>query len=83
MTGNDISDNGGPQTECFVCGKPIDVQEDEWWQHSWQENPAGETVEKAMEESEFRDWFQENKVLCSDCHKQWIRYIQDMQEAKA
>jgi hypothetical protein len=67
---------------CFVCGDDIHVREDEWWSHSWSEEPALETVEEAIDEKDFRDWFRENKILCSDCHKQWIRYLQDMKEAK-
>lgn len=67
-------------TYCFVCKTPVDVQDDEWWQHNWQENPSSENVEKALEDRGFRDWFIENKILCVDCHKEWIDYLQKMQE---
>lgn len=67
---------------CWVCETGIAVREDEWWSHNWSEEPALETVEDAIEEKDFRDWFRENKILCSDCHKQWIRYLMDMREAK-
>lgn len=63
-------------TECYVCDTEIDIREDEWWQHSWEENPSRETVEKAIEETEFRDWFKENKVFCSDCHKELVDTIE-------
>lgn len=64
--------------ECFICESPVDVQEDEWWQHRWEENPSEENVEKAIEEMEFRDWFVENKIVCKDCHKELIDHIEKM-----
>lgn len=64
------------QTECYRCGTTLDIQEDEWWQYQWQENPSKENVEKAIDDRDFRDWFQENHVLCPDCHE-------DVQEAVA
>lgn len=55
-------------TECYRCGVEIDAGNDQWYQYQWQENPCKELVEKAIEEREFRDWFQENFVICPDCH---------------
>lgn len=70
------TDGSEKTTECYVCRTELDIREDEWWQHSWEENPARETVEKAIEETEFRDWVTENKVLCSDCHKEFVGAIE-------
>lgn len=65
------------ETNCYRCDTEIDVQEDEWWSHSWEENPSKENVEKKIENKEFRDWFRENKVLCPTCHKDIIRVFMD------
>lgn len=56
-------------TECYRCGDDLHIQEDEWWQHQWEENPGRETVEEAINDPDFRDWFQKNYVLCPDCHE--------------
>lgn len=79
MTGNrneESAEESQQLAECYVCGGDVDVREDEWWQHSWEENPSKENVEKAIEETEFRDWFRENKVFCKDCHKLIIDEIE-------
>jgi len=59
--------------DCYRCGRTLDAKTDEWWSHNWREQPAEEAVEKAIELEkegrEMRDWFTENVVLCSDCHK--------------
>jgi hypothetical protein len=54
---------------CHKCGQLIDIQEDRWWQHSWEENPSDEQVEEAIGDRDFRDWFRENYILCCECHK--------------
>lgn len=56
-------------TQCYRCGELIDIQEDEWWQYSWEENPSKNNVEKAIENPDFREWFSENHVLCVGCHE--------------
>lgn len=60
------------ETFCHACDTPIDVQTDEWWSHRWDEQPSRENVEAAIEAEdngdEFRDWFNENYILCPDCH---------------
>ena len=64
---------------CYRCGGALDAQTDEWWSHSWREQPSRENVEKAIDAedngTEFRDWFQENFVFCPDCHKRLIGFI--------
>lgn len=64
-------------SECFRCGTEIDVQEEEWWSHSWEERPSKANVEKAIESKDFRDWFKENKILCPHCHKVVISVMND------
>jgi len=65
-------------TQCRRCGCKIVVIEDEWWSHRWNEEPSSENVEQALEKpDEFRDWFQENTILCPDCHKTVIEVILD------
>lgn len=57
------------ETECYRCGVTIDIQQHEWWEWRWEENPSRENVEEAIEQGDdFRDWFQRNYVLCPDCH---------------
>lgn len=56
------------ESRCFRCGRDVDVQNEEWWQYSWEENPSKENVEKAIEDMEFRDWFKENQIICKVCH---------------
>lgn len=60
------------ETECYTCDRTIDVQQDEWWSHSWEEHPDSETVDEAIEAEddglEFRDWIKRNYILCPDCH---------------
>lgn len=60
---------------CYRCDTSIDVQEDEWWSHSWEERPSKENIEKAIEDRDFRDWFRENSVLCPDCHEKVIEVV--------
>lgn len=57
------------ETTCACCGDTVDIQEDEWWQYSWEENPSKANVEKAIEDPDFRDWFRENHVMCVPCHE--------------
>lgn len=64
---------------CYGCHSPVDVHEDEWWSHSWEENPSEENVVKAIEETEFRDWFRKNIVLCRPCHKELIESLRNIQ----
>jgi len=56
------------ELRCYRCDRAVNVQEDEWWQYSWEEEPSEENVEKAIEDKEFRDWFKENQILCRVCH---------------
>lgn len=56
------------ENHCFRCGRDVKVQEEEWWQYSWEENPSAENVEKAIEDKDFRDWFKANQILCKVCH---------------
>lgn len=67
-------------TNCFGCHATIEVQKDEWWSHSWEENPAEETVDEAIEAGDdFRDWFRKNIVLCPDCHKRLVEELRAIQ----
>lgn len=59
----------GRTTECVRCGDELNIVEDEWWQWRWEENPSRDTVEEAIEDPDFRDFFRENHVLCRDCHE--------------
>jgi len=58
--------------ECFRCDTELS-KDDEWWSHSWNEQPAKKTVEEKMERGddgkEMRDWFNESIILCPGCHK--------------
>lgn len=63
-------------TECYGCGTEVDIQTDQWYQYQWQENPSKELVEKAIEDREFRDWIQENFVMCPECHDEIQRVIE-------
>lgn len=65
------------ETECYRCNTKIDVQEDEWWSHRWEEQPSKENVEEAIEDREFRDWFKKNHVLCPDCHADVVGVVND------
>jgi len=64
------------EANCYRCGDEIDVQEDEWWSHSWEEEPSKENIEKALEDRDFRDWFRENFVLCPGCHEKVIEVVE-------
>lgn len=57
------------ETDCRKCGSTVDIQADRWFQYQWEERPSKEQVETAIEDKEFRDWFQENHVLCPVCHE--------------
>lgn len=61
-------------TDCRRCEKPI-MRSDEWWSHRWDEKPSEENVDKALEDTDFRDWFCENIVLCPQCHKEVVELI--------
>lgn len=63
-------------TKCYRCDDKFVIQEDEWWQHQWKENPNRENVEKAIEDRDFRDWFQKNYVLCPDCHEVVVSVVE-------
>lgn len=59
----------GREMGCYRCGAVVDIQIDEWWQYRWEENPSEANVEKALEDTDFRDWVEQNYVLCPDCHE--------------
>jgi len=65
---------------CRSCGTSLS-KDDEWWSHTWNEEPDTETVEEAIDREddgkEFRDWFQETIILCPNCHKEIMLVIND------
>lgn len=65
------------EVDCIRCGTVLDVQTDGLWWYQWEEKPSKQTVEQAIAKDEFRDWFQENHVACTECHRAIQRFIQN------
>lgn len=78
---NDTEEAGDEkELDCAMCGGTVDVRTDKWWRYQWEEQPALETVEKALEKDDFRDWFIDNYVICPTCHREIQRFIQNDSE---
>lgn len=65
------------EIDCIKCDTTLDAQTDGFWWYQWDEKPSEQTVERAIEKDEFRDWFQENHVVCKECHRTIQRLIQN------
>lgn len=64
------------ETTCKRCSSVVDVQTEKCWFYSWEEQPSEEMVETAIEKDDFRDWFQDNHILCQHCHRELQQFMQ-------